>query len=324
MGSQTTRNLPALPVLFLSIISLVCAVRAGEPDPWDQSKVPLEVDTKDPSLTKIVLIAGPRSHGPGEHEFFAGCALLMDLLKQTPGVFPVMCRDGWPKNQAIFDGAKSIVCFSDGGGGHPLVRDNHLQIIGEYMKNGVGLACLHYAVEPTKEKGQREFLAWIGGAFEVNWSVNPHWDADFKDFPKHPAANGVVPFHLNDEWYFHMRFVDGMKGVTPLLASIAPASTMERGDGTHSGNPDVRKAVAAGTPQEMAWAYDRPDGVGRGFGFTGGHFHKNWGEPSFRKLVVNAILWTAHLDIPAAGAKCDLKPADLNKNLDDKGQRKTP
>jgi type 1 glutamine amidotransferase len=324
MGSQTTRNLPALPVLFLSIISLVCAVRAGEPDPWDQSKVPLEVDTKDPSLTKIVLIAGPRSHGPGEHEFFAGCALLMDLLKQTPGVFPVMCRDGWPKNPAIFDGAKSIVCFSDGGGGHPLVRDNHLQIIGEYMKNGVGLACLHYAVEPTKEKGQREFLAWIGGAFEVNWSVNPHWDADFKDFPKHPAANGVVPFHLNDEWYFHMRFVDGMKGVTPLLASIAPASTMERGDGTHSGNPDVRKAVAAGTPQEMAWAYDRPDGIGRGFGFTGGHFHKNWGEPSFRKLVVNAILWTAHLDIPAAGAKCDLKPADLNKNLDDKGQRKTP
>jgi type 1 glutamine amidotransferase len=324
MGSQTTRNLPALPVLFLSIISLVCAVRAGEPDPWDQSKVPLEVDTKDPSLTKIVLIAGPRSHGPGEHEFFAGCALLMDLLKQTPGVFPVMCRDGWPKNQAIFDGAKSIVCFSDGGGGHPLVRDNHLQIIGEYMKNGVGLACLHYAVEPTKEKGQREFLAWIGGAFEVNWSVNPHWDADFKDFPKHPAANGVVPFHLNDEWYFHMRFVDGMKGVTPLLASIAPASTMERGDGTHSGNPDVRKAVAAGTPQEMAWAYDRPDGIGRGFGFTGGHFHKNWGEPSFRKLVVNAILWTAHVDIPAAGAKCDLTPAALNTNLDDKGQRKTP
>ena len=324
MGSQTTRNLPALPVLFLSIISLVCAVRAGEPDPWDQSKVPLEVDTKDPSLTKIVLIAGPRSHGPGEHEFFAGCALLMDLLKQTPGVFPVMCRDGWPKNPAIFDGAKSIVCFSDGGGGHPLVRDNHLQIIGEYMKNGVGLACLHYAVEPTKEKGQREFLAWIGGAFEVNWSVNPHWDADFKDFPKHPAANGVVPFHLNDEWYFHMRFVDGMKGVTPLLASIAPASTMERGDGTHSGNPDVRKAVAAGTPQEMAWAYDRPDGIGRGFGFTGGHFHKNWGEPSFRKLVVNAILWTAHVDIPAAGAKCDLTPAALNTNLDDKGQRKTP
>ena len=324
MGSQTTRNLPALPVLFLSIISLVCAVRAGEPDPWDQSKVPLEVDTKDPSLTKIVLIAGPRSHGPGEHEFFAGCALLMDLLKQTPGVFPVMCRDGWPKNQAIFDGAKSIVCFSDGGGGHPLVRDNHLQIIGEYMKNGVGLACLHYAVEPTKEKGQREFLAWIGGAFEVNWSVNPHWDADFKDFPKHPAANGVVPFHLNDEWYFHMRFVDGMKGVTPLLASIAPASTMERGDGTHSGNPDVRKAVAAGTPQEMAWAYDRPDGIGRGFGFTGGHFHKNWGEPSCRKLVVNAILWTAHVDIPAAGAKCDLTPAALNTNLDDKGQRKTP
>jgi len=103
---------------------------------------------------------------------------------------------------------------------------------------------------------------------------------------------------------------------------VASADTMARNDGPHEGNPDVRKAVAAGTPQEMAWAYDRPDGIGRGFGFTGAHYHKNWGEVNFRRLVVNAILWTAHVDIPAAGAKCELAPGDLDKNLDDKGQRK--
>jgi len=294
------------------------AARAQSDAAHDQSKVPLEVDTTDASLTKVVLIAGPRSHGPGEHEFFAGCALLMDMLRQTPGVFPVMCRDGWPKNPDIFHGAKSIVCFSDGGGGHPLLRNNHLEIIGNYMKQGVGLALIHYAVEPTREKGQKEFLEWIGGAFEVNWSVNPTWQADFQDLPKHPIANGVLPFKLNDEWYFHMRFVEGLKGVTPLFVAVPPASTMARRDGAHEGNPAVRKAVAEGTRQEMAWAYDRPDGVGRGFGFTGAHYHKNWGEPNFRRLVVNAILWTAHVEIPTGGAKCDLAPEDLNKNLDTK------
>ena len=86
---------------------------------YDQASVPLEVDTKDPSLNKIVLIAGKRSHGPGEHEHFAGCALLMKMLQQNPGVFPVLAREGWPQNEAIFNGAKTVVVYSDGGGGHP-------------------------------------------------------------------------------------------------------------------------------------------------------------------------------------------------------------
>ena len=45
----------------------------------------------------------------------------------------------------------------------------------------------------------------------------------------------------------------------------------------------------------IAWAYERKDG-GRGFGFTGGHFHRNWADENFRKVVVNAILWAAKVD----------------------------
>ena len=50
----------------------------------------------------------------------------------------------------------------------------------------------------------------------------------------------------------------------------------------------------------MAWARERPDG-GRGFGFTGGHVHWNWGNDNFRKLVLNAIVWAAHVDVPPDG-----------------------
>ena len=67
----------------------------------------------------------------------------------------------------------------------------------------------------------------------------------------------------------------------------------------------------------LAWVVERPDG-GRGFGFTGGHFHKNWGDPNFRKLVLNAILWTAGLDVPAAGVESQVTSRELKENLDPK------
>jgi hypothetical protein len=182
------------------------------------------------------------------------------------------------------------------------------------------LACLHYAVEPTKEKGEKEFLDWIGGCFEINRSVNPTWNADFKELPKHPITSGVNPFKIYDEWYFYMRFRDGMSGVTPILSAVAPESTMSRPDGTHSGNPDVRASVKKGEAQHMAWACERADG-GRGFGFTGSHYHKNWGNNDFRKLVLNAILWTAKAEVPAEGVPSQVTEEDLKQNLDPKGRK---
>ncbi len=67
----------------------------------------------------------------------------------------------------------------------------------------------------------------------------------------------------------------------------------------------------------MAWAFERPDG-GRGFGFTGGHFHKNWGNENFRKIVLNAILWTAKMEVPTGGVSCQLTLEELKANLDPK------
>src|SRR5438128_4389831 len=98
------------------LFAAVTKTFAADVDPYDQSKVPLEVQPADPALTKIVLVAGRQSHGPGDHEFFAGCAILMKLLQQTPGVFPVMARDGWPKDEErTFQGAKAVVYYMDGG-----------------------------------------------------------------------------------------------------------------------------------------------------------------------------------------------------------------
>lgn len=192
----------------------------------------------------------------------------------------------------------------------------HLQHLGALMKKGIGLACLHYAVEVPTDIGGPEFKNWLGGYFETYWSVNPHWKAEYKSLPKHAVTSGVTPFSLNDEWYYHMRFQDNMKSVKPILTAIPPASTLERGDGDHEGNEFVRKEL--GKPQHTSWVTERSDG-GRGFGFTGGHFHKNWANENFRKLVLNAIVWTAKINVPPNGvAISKLSDSDMAANLDSK------
>ena len=117
-----------------------------------------------------------------------------------------------------------------------------------------------------------------------------------------------------------MRFLEGMRGVTSLLSAVPPESTMSRPDGMRSGNPAVRKAVADKLPQSVAWAVERADG-GRGFGFTGGHFHSGWSNNDQRKLMLNAILWTAKGEVPAEGVASTVTPEDLTVNLDPKGKK---
>jgi type 1 glutamine amidotransferase len=275
-------------------------------DPYDQSGVPLEKQPADPSLAKVVLVAGSRSHGKGEHEFFAGCAVLMKLLHQTPGVFPVMARDGWPKNPRTFDNARAVVFFMDGGAGHPILHQGHRDVVQRLIDDKVGFVNLHYAVEYPKSQSDH-VLAWLGGYYETGYSINPHWKADFQSLPEHPITHGVKPFTIADEWYYNIRFAPQSKGVTTILRAVPPDNT--RGTSAAKEHP--------GRNEVLAWAFERPGG-GRSFGFTGGHFHRNWGDENFRRLVVNAILWSAHVEVPTEGAKVDLDPADLNRNLDRK------
>ncbi len=65
------------------------------------------------------------------------------------------------------------------------------------------------------------------------------------------------------------------------------------------------------------WVVQRPDG-GRGMGFTGGHFHKNWSNDNFRKVVLNACLWLAKVEVPETGVLSSVSQRELEANLDPK------
>jgi len=247
---------------------------------------------------KIVLVAGKPSHGPGEHEFNAGSMLLAKCLRQNPGVDAIVVKGGWPADDSFFAGANSIVLYMDGGENHPLLADDRLAALGKLMKRGVGLACLHYAVEVPGDHGGAELLDWIGGFYRRPYSQNPVNDVELTQAaPAHPISRGWDTFRATDEWYYRIMFRKDDKRLIPILTTMLPKDAPQQ--------------------ETVAWAVEREDG-GRGFGFTGGHYHHNWGLEDQRRLVVNAILWTAKVEIPAGGARCDLTTEDLKANLDPK------
>src|SRR5262249_23306836 len=131
---------PFACLTLLAGLTLIPSGRADQPknDANDQSDVALEKEPGDPKLTKIVLVAGRQSHGPGDHEFFAGTTILMKMLQQIPGIAPVMARDSWPKNEKIFDNAKAVMFYLDGGGGHPLADPKRLGLIQKLIDQKCG------------------------------------------------------------------------------------------------------------------------------------------------------------------------------------------
>ena len=286
---------------------------------------PMKVEFKDIRLKrlrlmdgrkKLILLAGRASHAQGAHEFRAGCLLFQKCLEKSIGeqLITAVHTNGWPEDPTAFDNADAILLFSDGGNGHPVIQSNRLAQIDALAKRGVGVACLHYGVEVPKEKGGPEFLNWIGGFFETDWSVNPHWTLVKTEIAKnHPICSGVKPFEINDEWYYHMRFREPNDEVIKILTAIPPDSTRERPDGPHSNNPTVRSQK--GSREVLAWAYERPNG-GRGFGCTGGHFHENWANNDFRTLILNALVWTSGLDVPETGISSHVSDTELSKDLD--------
>jgi len=248
-------------------------------------------------VKRIVFVADTAPHGSrGNHEFLAGAIYLARTINaHYPDAYAVVyTRAKWPTDLKHADAI--IVLLNHGGSSvNPAVK--------EAVARGAGFMAVHWGVEVDKGEQGNAYLKWLGGYFEPFWSVNPWWTPDFMEIPTHDVTRGVKPFSINDEWYYHMRFVPGMKGVTTILAALPPLNTIhDQGKKTtmRGGNPDVWKEVSGGQKQVMAWAYERPDG-GRGFGFTGLHKHENLGNDSFRTLLLNAVAWVAKLPVPADG-----------------------
>lgn len=292
-----------------------------------QARLSAAVDSNRPR--KLILIAGKPSHPPLMHEFRAGTILLEKRLKEIPGLIVERHEMGWVKDEATFEDADAIVIFSDGNANHPVLQEEgRLATIEKLVSRGVGFGCMHFGVEVPKDVAGDKFRSWIGGCYENGFSCNPIWNAQVTEFPDHPIARGVKPFGILDEWYFNMRFAEGfdaegpkeIDGVkfTPILIAT-PSDATRDGPYVHPKGPYPHIQAAKGRKEALMWAVERPDG-GRGFGFTGGHFHKNWQDDEFRKTILNALCWISKVEVPNNGIpSAAVDDAEIMLNLDKKG-----
>jgi len=277
-------------------------------------------------VKKIVIMAGKPSHPPRMHEFNAGVQLLAKCLKNVAGVKTEFLLNGWPKDERVFEDAAAVIFYMDGGKGHEAVQEDgrRLKMIDQWVQKGVGIGCMHFGVEIVPEQAGTEFKRWIGGHYENMFSCNPIWEPQFSSFPDHAIARGVKPFQSKDEWYFNMRFVSDLPGnessitagtkFVPILVS-SPSDDVRDGPYVYPKGPYPHIEANKGRAEAMMWSVERPDG-GRGFGFTGGHFHDNWGDENFRKVVLNAIVWTARAEVPSNGVESKVTAEELEANLD--------
>jgi len=257
----------------------------------------------DQSPKKIVLISGPKDHGgPGAHEYVKDLALLKKCLETSSNVRGIRAEVyvvRGPRDAKQFEDAATIVIHSSGdqrndethsifpihNGADPEATygeadSRYIEQLDRAMKRGVGIVVLHYSLIVENPRSRSYLLDWTGGyhrnglsKVKVDRSEATPVDSD------HPILRGVKPWTTDHEYYFNQYLPDDKRRV-PILTTMMPSDKPER--------------------HVIAWAVER-DGGGRGFAFTGGHFHKNMLLEDYRRMLLGAILWTAKIPVPEGG-----------------------
>jgi type 1 glutamine amidotransferase len=209
----------------------------------------------------IVLVAGPKDHGPGEHDYPRWQKRWKELLGKAPRARVAAC-EVWP-DRGHWDLADVIVFYF---WNHAWADDKYRDL-DAFLERGGGLVFLHSSVIPQREP--EKLAARIGLAWEPDRTKFRHGPLELKfaaAAAEHPIARGFSAVSFVDETYW------------PLVGN---ASNIEV----------LATAVEDGKPQPILWT--RAAGKGRVFVSILGHYYANFDDPLFRLLILRAIAWTA-------------------------------
>jgi type 1 glutamine amidotransferase len=246
--------------------------------------------------TRVLIVVGPSNHPPGTHEVAAGGRVLQHGLQHMTNLRGVQADIvyEWPAKE-LRDAAASVVFIGDQfpPNRFPNAKRN-LAELDDMMKRGCGLVCIHYATGLTAgdvaQDGEHPLLHWMGGYFATGCKhhksvARVFATATITPAATHPVNRGWKEFTLaSDEPYIKNYFgPDGNRpaaNVAALATSLLPPEAPQR--------------------ETVAWCVQRPDG-GRGFGIVMPHLFQSWANEDLRCFILNGIIWSAKLDVPAEG-----------------------
>jgi type 1 glutamine amidotransferase len=230
--------------------------------------------------TKILLIGKDPDHPYGSHMYLHTCGVLAKCLELTPGVETAV-SNGWPKDAKTLEGVKAIVVYTSPAA-ELLLDGPHRDEVAKLMKSGVGLVTVHWASSIKKDNLERlgpTWLSYMGGTWVSNVGLSGGRSPLKQLLSDHPICRGWKEYEIDDEYYMN-----------PTIEKAKPLLEVREKNG---------KDVIVG------WVYDR-EGGGRAFGTTLGHPYKNFQIEAFRRMIVNGILWAAHVEVPKEGARVDI------------------
>ncbi|WP_182865381.1 ThuA domain-containing protein [Rhodopirellula sp. JC639] len=210
----------------------------------------------------VVLVAGKKDHGPGEHDYPAWQIQWGQLLAAAEAVHVDAAWD-FPDVQQLAD-ADVLVFFQKGDW-----DDQRQSKMDRYFDSGGGAVYIHWAVngnDRADDFSRRIGLASKGGSIGYRHgplALNVH-NTD------HPIMRNIEPLQLYDESYW--RLTGQPENVTLFATSIED-----------------------GAARPQMWAYQRS--AGRVFVSIPGHYSWTFDDPIFRTILLRAMAWTANQPI---------------------------
>ncbi|MCA9161058.1 MAG: ThuA domain-containing protein, partial [Planctomycetales bacterium] len=237
--------------------------RAGGPPPRSRAEVERALAgappaDSDPRPMQVVLVAGAKDHGPGEHDYPAWLRAWKTLFEAANNVVVTTAMD-WPEPEA-FETADAIVFYQQGKWNEQRASD-----IDTFLKRGGGVSYIHYAVDGGTDAAgfaERIGLAWKGGGSKFR-----HGALDMLFKSNHPITRNINRLQLEDESYWQL---------------VGDAESI---DILGSGQDDDAM-------QPLVWCHERE--AGRVFVSIPGHYSWTFDDPLFRILLLRGIAWTAH------------------------------
>ena len=261
LGPERLRDL----MTFLLTDPLVPAKLEVEGAPPPRRRAELEaalagaMPVPDPRHLRIVLVGGPKDHGPGEHDYPLWLKRWSALLATDPAI-AVNTMEGWP-SPGQFD-ASDIVVFYSNNPGWDAVKPPELD---RFLARGGGIVLIHYAVDghqAVDALASRIGLAWQGGKSAFRHGP---LDVDFMG-SKHPITRGFGKLRLVDESYWNL---------------VGDPSSVEL----------LGTGMEDGRARPLFWT--RETGGGRVFVSIPGHYTWTFDDPLFRLLLLRGMAWTA-------------------------------